>query len=93
MSKYSEADIAKIINDCEILILPDNSSIEEVLANENQHLLQNSKPKEKEIENHEILEDEETEEDFERIFQKSKLNKHRAPVRRNLVEVKIFSFC
>lgn len=89
MSQFSEADIAKIINDCEILILPDNSSIEEVLANENQLLLNDSKTnqeKAKVKEVHEIPDEsllDETEDDFERMFQSSMFNKYSVSVRKS----------
>ena len=35
MEKFSETDFAKIIDDCEIIILPDNASIEDALSSEN----------------------------------------------------------
>lgn len=84
MAQYNEADIVKLINDCDILILPDNSSIEEALASENRQLLSAQKPQETSQEIHEIPDDppeEQSEADFERIFQQSKLNKNKVPVR------------
>lgn len=82
MENYSEVDIARIINDCEILILPDNSSIEEVLTNENQHLLSSFNPA-GEDQFAMIPEAEETEEDFERIYQQTRANKDNSEVRRS----------
>lgn len=68
---FSQSEIAKIINDCEILILPDDSTIEDAITSENSNSLL-SKSLTSELEK--------TEEDFEQIFQRSKLNKHRLPV-------------
>lgn len=62
MDKYSEAEIAKIINDCEILILPENIPIEEGLKIGN---LLSEKPPDEESR-------EETEDDFERFYLNSK---------------------
>lgn len=79
MDKYSEADIAKIINECEILILPEEASIEDFQIDNSQ--LQ-SKPILK-VEGEQKIDEtqpEETEDDFEAIFQASKANKQIIPV-------------
>lgn len=84
MANYSESDIAKIINDCEILILPDDSTIEDVLVDENREIviagysggIQYEKPKPSSSD----IQIEQTDEEFEQIFQQSKLNNHRHPV-------------
>lgn len=79
MDKFSEADIAKIINDCEILILPDEASIEDFQIDNSQ-----LPPKQNlKIEGEQTIAEkqpEETEEDFEAIFQASKANKQNIPV-------------
>jgi hypothetical protein len=72
MENYSEVDIARIINDCEILLLPDNSSIEEVLINESKHLLTSFGNAGQNQPSLVVTEqEEETEEEFERIYQQS----------------------
>lgn len=80
MEKYTEADIAKIISDCEILILPENTSFEDVVTSEINDLFIESQVVTK-VESqqgvYEVInqtEIEETEEEFERIYQNSKTN-------------------
>lgn len=78
MEKYSDENFAKLINDCEILILPDNSSIEDVLSHGDQsNYLSNYSV------NHNSISDvviqaksEETDDDFEQLYQNSKLKRH-----------------
>lgn len=83
MANYSDADIAKIINECEILILPDDTTIEEVLASNDQtfSIKQNSaeafNSRDADGSDCQL---EQTEEEFEQIFQHSKVNKFRLPV-------------
>lgn len=77
MEKYSEEDIAKIINDCEILILPENSSFEDVLTSEIENLFVESQQlSSKVIKTDEklepTLEPEESDEYFEEIYQNYK---------------------
>lgn len=74
MENYSEIDIARIINDCEILILPENSSIEEILTDESSHLLGNicAAGKSESVKLSMIEEQSDaTEEDFEKIYQQT----------------------
>lgn len=82
MEKYSDAEIAKIIDKCEILILPENSSIEEVLGSENQ--LESNLNEKNLFSSIDVdapeAKAEDTEEDFERIFQASKANKQQVSV-------------
>lgn len=77
MEKYSEADIAKIINDCEILILPENTSFDDVITNEIEDLFEcNQNSNENVRQSVKEPEIEETEEVFEQIYQNSKENQN-----------------
>lgn len=78
MEQYSEADIAKIINNCEILILPENTELENVFSSEDQHEGENSRAKTTKHDNQSLTE--ETEEDFEQIYRKTKENKYNVNV-------------
>ena len=83
MANYSDADIAKIINECEILILPDDTTIEEVLESNDQtfSIKQNSSETlGSELADGSDCQLEQTEEEFEQIFEHSKANKFRLPV-------------
>lgn len=76
MQEYSEADIEKIINACEILILPDNTTIEEVLSSENQALSVVKNRNENLSESQKSVEPSQpalTDKDFESIYQRSKI--------------------
>lgn len=96
MEKYSEADIAKIINDCEILILPENTSLEDVRASEIDgfHLAkQNSQEVVNKVE--EESEVQETDEDFEEMYQNSKTNQNYdviVSVLKSLPDFSLFKF-
>jgi hypothetical protein len=70
MASYSEADIAKLINDCEILILPEDCTIENAIGDENQQLLPVAQIQGCSDDRFGETEEEE----FERIFQQSKQN-------------------
>ena len=69
METLTQADIMKIINDSEILILPENSTVEEVLLKENEILNANNNYRAITVVN--LLPDD-TEQDFEIIYQYSK---------------------
>lgn len=73
MEEFSEVDFNKLINDCEILILPEDSTVEEVLSNERN--IANSKVNievKKEVINIDDEDHKETEEDFKRSYEFSK---------------------
>lgn len=69
METLTQADIMKIINDSEILILQENSTVEEVLLKENEILNANNNYRAITVVN--LLPDD-TEQDFEIIYQYSK---------------------
>lgn len=74
MDKYSKADIAKIINDCEILILPENATLEDALSSRT--LLESEIPRvqaDQEVVQPKL---EEETEDFERIFWNTKVKQN-----------------
>lgn len=86
MSRYTDAEIAKIINDCEILILPDDVSIEDVGTDskslEIKEKIQKHNPKSLILNrylNEQNLEQSSSrlpvEENFEEIFYQTKLRK------------------
>lgn len=84
MEKYSEENFAKLIDDCEILILPDNSSIDDVLSHEDQsnylsNLSVNHNSKSEDQQAAAVVieaRSEETDDDFEQLYQRSKLKRH-----------------
>lgn len=82
MEKYSEEDITKLISDCEILILPDNMTLEDAredLANievENRDIKAETKTAQEAIDEFDL----ETEEDFERIYDNSVATRHSVTV-------------
>lgn len=71
MDKDKEDAAAKIINNCKILVLPDNTLIEDALQREEEYLLiaQSSQESEFLVE----IDSQENEEDFERWYQSSKI--------------------
>lgn len=69
MEKYSKLEIENIINNCEILFLPENSSIEDAL--EQELVVSSNTESVRDFVTVETLA-EETDEDFENIYQKSK---------------------
>lgn len=76
MSKYTRSDIARIINDCEILFLPDGGSHESVgLTNEAAITLGQVDPKISRALNETSEATSFTQEDFEKIFYASKSKK------------------
>lgn len=81
MSQYTEADIARIINDCEILILPDGTSIDEAgYSSEASNSVIQASSQKLSI----VVEKTQEEEDFEQIYQASKLKKRAIKVRKLL---------
>lgn len=80
MSKYTEAEIARIINDCEILFVPEGDSIEDIgETSEPSISYRKSNPKSllltrylNEAESEQVHDELAENEDFERIFNISK---------------------
>lgn len=79
MSKYTEAEIARIINDCEVLFVPEGSTIEEAEYARDSLLT----PRKKNVKsllltrylNEAEFVESTSDEDFEKIFQASKTKK------------------
>lgn len=69
MATYTEEDVRKMIDECEILILPDNTSMDDLIAYEHNSIkIQNEETQVREQK--QISEEEE--EDFEALFQATK---------------------
>jgi hypothetical protein len=76
MEKYDEADITKLINDCEILILTEDAEVREIELSELQ-LPTTSQ----EVQQEKLSESrDDDEEEFEAIFQHSKAKKDQTKV-------------
>lgn len=92
MEKRSEEDFAKLISDCDILFLPDNSTIEEALSAESSNLLlsktNESKKHERRDQTPAVVITTNDEDEFEAFFQKSKLKNKSAIVSSNSSEWK-----
>lgn len=87
MAALSEAEYAKLINDCEIVIVPEESTIEEVLSRENQEItINNVRSEESGLTQFITSDHQDYEENFEAIYEFSKANLQ------NNVIVSLFSF-
>lgn len=81
MSKYTEAEIARIISECEVLFIPEGSTLDDIgYTTEPLVLPKISNPKSLLLsrylnESSEICDDNTVSEDFEKIFQDSKQKK------------------
>lgn len=94
MSKYTEAEINRIINDCEILFVPEGSSVDDVVElNEAQVTCKIENPKSlllarfmNEADLTEVSYEDNENDDFEKIYQESNSKKQFLEVSNDKIE-------